>query len=70
MIGASDSTHLRLPLTVRVAALLFLFLGVAFGASVPFVLAHLGRYRELPLTFGFRSSAVTRVTGESELRRS
>lgn len=57
MTGTSDSTHLRLPLTVRVAALLFLFLGVAFGASVPFVLAHLDRYGELPMTFGVRSMA-------------
>ena len=57
MTGTSDSTHLRLPLTVRVAALLFLFLGVAFGASVPFVLAHLDRYGELPMMFWFRSMA-------------
>jgi len=55
MTGASDSTHLRLPRTVRVAALLFVCLGVAFGASVPFVLAHLDRYGELPMMFGFRS---------------
>jgi hypothetical protein len=39
MIGTSDSTQVRLPRTIRVGALLFLFLGVAFGASVPFVLA-------------------------------
>jgi hypothetical protein len=52
-----DSTHVRLPVTVRVAALLYLFLGGAFGVSVPFVLAHLGRYGELPMTFGFRSMA-------------
>jgi len=57
MTGTSDSTHLRLPLTVRVAALLYLFLGVAFGASVPFVLAYFGRNGELPMTFGFRSMA-------------
>jgi hypothetical protein len=57
MTGTSDSTHLRLPLTVRVAALLFLFLGLAFGASVPFVLAYLDRYGELPMTFWFRSMA-------------
>ena len=57
MTGTSDSTHLRLPPTVRVAALLFLFLGVAFGASVPFVLAYLERNGELPMTFGFRSMA-------------
>jgi hypothetical protein len=57
MTGTSDSTHLRLPLTVRGAALLFLFLGVAFGASVPFVLAYLDRHGDLPMTFGFRSMA-------------
>ena len=57
MTGTSDSTHLRLPLTVRVAALLYLFLGVAFGASVPFVLAYFGRNGELPMMFGFRSMA-------------
>jgi hypothetical protein len=57
MTGTSDSTRLRLPLTVRVAALLFLFLGVAFGVSVPFVLAYLDRHGELPMTFGFRSMA-------------
>lgn len=57
MTGTSDSTHLRLPLTVRVGALLFLFLGLAFGVSVPFVLAYLDRYGELPMTFWFRSMA-------------
>ena len=57
MTGTSDSTHPRLPLTVRVAALLFVFLGVAFGASVPFVLAYLDRYGELPITFWFPSMA-------------
>ncbi|MBF8291047.1 MAG: hypothetical protein HW391_2015 [Chloroflexi bacterium] len=49
MTGTSDSTHFRPPLTVRVAAFLFLFLGLAFGASVPFVLAHLDRFGELPM---------------------
>jgi len=57
MTETSDSTTRRLPPTVRVAALLFLFLGLAFGASVPFVLAHLDRYVELPMTFGFQSMA-------------
>ena len=57
MTGTSASTHLRLPRTVRVAAFLFLFLGVAFGASVPFVLAYLERTGELPMTFWFRSMA-------------
>jgi hypothetical protein len=57
MTATSPSTHVRLPLTVRVAALMFLFLGVAFGASVPFVLAYFDRHGELPMTFGFRSMA-------------
>ena len=57
MTETNDATRLRLPLTIRVAALLFVFLGVAFGASVPFVLAHLDRYGELPMTFGFRALA-------------
>ena len=57
MTGTSEPTHLHLPLTVRVAAFLFLSLGVAFGASVPFVLAYLERNGELPMTFWFRSMA-------------
>jgi len=55
MTGTSDSGHLRLPRTVRIAAFLFLFLGVAFGASVPFVLAYFHLHGELPMTFWFRS---------------
>lgn len=39
MTKTSDSTQLVLPLTVGVAASLFQFYGVSFGASVPFVLA-------------------------------
>jgi uncharacterized membrane protein (DUF2068 family) len=57
MTETSDSTTRRLPPTVRAASSLFLFLGVAFGASVPFALAHLERYGELPMTFWFRSMA-------------
>ena len=57
MTETSDSTRHRVPQTVRVAALLFLFLGFAFGASVPFVLTHLDRTGELPMTFWFRSLA-------------
>jgi hypothetical protein len=57
MTETSASTRVRLPLTVRGAALLFLFLGVAFGASVPFVLAYFDRHGELPMTFWFRSMA-------------
>ena len=47
----------RAPGTIRAAALVFVFLGLAFGLSVPFVLAHLDRTGELPVTFGFRSMA-------------
>lgn len=43
--------------TVRVAALLFAFLGVAFGVSVPFVLAHFDRHGELPKIVWFRALA-------------
>jgi len=43
---------------VRVAAGIHLFLGLAFGASVPFVLAHLARHGELPMSpFGWRYMA-------------
>ena len=58
MTAASDSTRLRLPLTVRGAAFLFLFNGVAFGASVPLVLTYLDRNGELPMSpFGWRHMA-------------
>ena len=57
MTGTSDSIPTRLSPTIRVAAFLFLFLGLAFGASVPFVLAYLERNGALPITFGFRSMA-------------
>ena len=58
MTGTSDSTRRRLPARLfESAALLYFFLGVAFGASVPFVLAYLDRYGELPMTFWFRSMA-------------
>jgi hypothetical protein len=39
----------------RTAAVLHVFLGLAFGASVPVVLAHLARHGELPMSpFGWR----------------
>ena len=57
MTGTRESPHRRLPLTIRVAALLYLFQGVAFGASVPFELGYLERTGELPMTFWFRSMA-------------
>jgi hypothetical protein len=42
----------------RIAAALHVFLGVSFGASVPFVLAHLARHGELPMSpFGWRYMA-------------
>lgn len=43
---------------VRVAAGVHLFLGMAFGASVPVVLSHLARHGELPMSpFGWRYMA-------------
>jgi hypothetical protein len=43
---------------LRSAAALHVFLGIAFGASVPFVLAHLARHGELPMSpFGWRYMA-------------
>ena len=43
---------------IRAAAVLYAFLGVAFGASVPFVLAYLARQGELPMSpFGWRYMA-------------
>ncbi len=43
---------------VRAAAALHVFLGIAFGASIPFVLAHLARYDELPMSpLGWRYMA-------------
>jgi hypothetical protein len=39
----------------RSAATLFVFIGLSFGASVPFVLAHLARHGKLPMSpFGWR----------------
>ncbi len=57
MAATSASTPVRLPQTVRAAALLYLFLGVAFGTSVPFVLAYLERNGELPMPYGIRLMA-------------
>lgn len=43
---------------LRAAAVLYVLLGVAFGASVPLVLAHLARHGELPMSpFGWRQMA-------------
>lgn len=41
----------------RVAAFLYTFLGLAFGASVPLVLRSFAENGYLPMTFGFRSLA-------------
>lgn len=45
----------RVRTTRRVASVLYLFLGLAFGLSVPWVLAFLGENGYLPLMFGFRA---------------
>jgi hypothetical protein len=59
MVGASPvHASERGSRAVRVAASMHLFLGVAFGASVPFVLSHLARHGELPMSpFGWRYMA-------------
>jgi hypothetical protein len=44
--------------SLRLAAGMHVFLGVAFGASVPVVLSHLARHGELPMSpFGWRYMA-------------
>jgi len=59
MVGSrSAAARGRGSRAVRAAAALHVFLGVAFGASVPFVLAHLARNGELPMSpFGWRLMA-------------
>ena len=42
---------------VRLASVLYVFLGLAFGLSVPWVLMFLAENDYLPMTFGFRSLA-------------
>jgi hypothetical protein len=43
---------------VRAGAAIHVFLGLAFGASIPFVLAHLARHGELPMSpLGWRYMA-------------
>lgn len=55
MIGSSSASLDRRSRAVRTGAALHVFLGVAFGASIPFVLAHLARHGELPMSpFGWR----------------
>jgi hypothetical protein len=59
MLGSSAAAAIdRGSRAVRAAAALHVFLGVAFGASVPFVLAHLARQGELPMSpLGWRYMA-------------
>ncbi len=45
----------RVRMTHRVASALYVFLGLAFGLSVPWVLAFLAENGYLPLMFGFRA---------------
>src|SRR5919106_3409718 len=45
----------RVRTTDRVASVLYVFLGLAFGLSVPWVLAFLAENGYLPLMFGFRA---------------
>ncbi len=55
MVGTGSE---RGALAIRVAAGMHLFLGLAFGASVPIVLSHLVRQGELPMSpFGWRYMA-------------
>jgi hypothetical protein len=58
VIGSSSASLDRGSRAVRAGAALHVFLGVAFGASIPFVLAHLARHGELPMSpFGWRYMA-------------
>jgi hypothetical protein len=50
-----DDTPTRPATATRAAAVIFLITGVGVGATTPFVLWHLARRGELPMTpFGFR----------------
>ena len=42
---------------LRASAVVYTALGLSFGLSTPFVLAHLGRTGALPYLFGFRALA-------------
>jgi hypothetical protein len=58
MVGSSPAAATDRWRAFRVAAGIHLFLGTAFGASIPFVLAHLARHGELPMSpFGWRLMA-------------
>ncbi len=45
------------PAAIGAAAVLYVFLGLAFGISVPFVLRFLAENGYLPMTFGFEALA-------------
>ncbi len=47
------------PAATAAAAVLYVFLGLAFGTSVPFVLAFLAENGYLPMTFGFIRCSMT-----------
>jgi len=50
-------TRTSVPRLARVASIIYIFLGLAFGASVPWVLMSFAENGFLPMTFGFRSLA-------------
>ncbi len=50
-------TSMPVPRLARVASVIYIFLGLAFGASVPWVLLSFAENGYLPMTFGFRSLA-------------
>lgn len=50
-------TRIPIPRLARVASIVYIFLGLAFGASVPWVVMSFAENGFLPMTFGFRSLA-------------
>lgn len=50
VIGLNSASLDRRSRVVRAGAVLHVFLGIAFGASIPLVLAHLARHGELPMS--------------------
>lgn len=50
-----DDDAPKIRTTHRVASVLYVFLGLAFGLSVPWVLAFLAENGYLPMMFGFRA---------------
>jgi hypothetical protein len=58
LIRSTSASNVHRSRVVRAGAALHVFLGLAFGASIPFVLAHLARQGELPMSpFGWRYMA-------------